>query len=273
MHAGNKRGGDNRALAWAALASLSLHLVLVVGWPRMQERLRAPPSPPIVSRLVEPPAPPPPSAPALQPPVERPKPDPQPVETKPAAAAKPPAEKKQRAEKSLPAPLAQPAERAPEPQRPSKPKPSPVDSSPQPAPAAESSPPVAAVVPAPSTASGPPQPAPSQSVQPPAAQASVDAATIIAQYRLQVLSAARRLKNRYPDLARENNWSGSVVVGLAVGADGGTEVRLKSGTGHSPLDQQASEMFRQAARAVPVPPALQGRAFSVELKAVYGLVD
>ena len=273
MHAGNNRGGDNRVLASAALASLALHMVLVVGWPRMQERLRAPPSPPIVSRLVEPAASLPASARVPQPPMEKSQPDPKPVETKPPAEAKPPAEKKQRAEKSLAAPLAKPAERAPEPQRPSKPKPSPIDSAPPPAPAAEPSPAVAAVVPAPSSASGPPQAGPSQPAQPQAAQASVDAATTIAQYRMQVLSAARRLKNRYPDLARENNWSGSVVVALGVGADGGTEVRLKSGSGHSPLDQQASEMFRQAARAVPVPPALQGRAFSVELKAVYGLVD
>lgn len=272
MHVRDNRGGHNRPLAWAALASLALHVALVVGWPRMQERLRpSAPSPPIVSRLVEPAPAVPSGAAAPQPQAEpKPRPDPKPEST-PPAETKPRAEKKTRAEKPAATPLAKPAERAPEPQR--APKPSATESSPQPAPAVESSPPVAAVAPAPSPAPAPAQAGPSQPPQPQAAQAAADAATTIAQYRMQVLSAARRLKSRYPDLARENNWSGSVVVALAVGSDGGTEVRLKSGTGHSPLDQQAAELFRQAARAVPLPSALQGRAFSVELKAVYGLVD
>lgn len=236
MHA-----GDNRALAWATLASLALHAVLVVAWPRVQERLRPAPSPPIVSRLVQPPVPEPEPPRAGVPPQPRP------------AQPKPPAEKRPRFEKPAPNAVQPVREPAPAPKeeivQPAPPNPA---VAPAPAPA----PPVAAI------------PAPSQAPQP-----SIDVASTIAQYRLQVLSAARRLKSRYPDLARENNWSGSVVVALAVGADGAPEIRVKSGSGHAPLDQQASEMFRQAARAVPVPPALQGRAFSVELKAVYGLVD
>jgi len=234
--------GDNRALAWATLASLALHLVLVVGWPRVQERLRPAPSPPIVSRLVEPPAPEPPRA---------AEPTPQP------AQPKPPAEKKPRIEK--------PAPKAVQPARDAEPEPPPKEAAVEAKPAAEPAAPAPAAAPGAAVAA---VPAPSQPPQP-----AVDVATTIAQYRMQVLSAARRLKARYPDLARENNWSGTVVVALAVGADGAPEVRLKSGTGHAPLDEQASQMFRQAARAVPVPPALQGRAFSVELKAVYGLVD
>jgi hypothetical protein len=39
------------------------------------------------------------------------------------------------------------------------------------------------------------------------------------------------------------------------------------------LDRQALDMFRQAARAVPVPPALRGKEFSLELRAVFGLED
>jgi TonB family protein len=235
--------GDNRALAWATLASLALHAVLVVGWPRVQERLRPASPPPIVSRLVEaPPAPAPPRA------------------VEPALVPTPPPEKKRR---TVEKPAPKSIERAVTPQsREELAEPRPV-----PPPPAPPSPPAAMVTPAPS----PPGPAvaPAPQATPPA----VDMATTIAQYRMQVLSAARRLKSRYPDIARENNWTGSVVIALAIGTDGMPEVRLKSGTGHAPLDQQASDMFRQAARSVPVPPALQGRAFSVDLRAVYGLID
>ena len=242
MHA-----GDNRALAWAALASLALHVLLVVGWLRMQERMRPAPSAPIVSRLAEPPSPQPPRA---AEPARAAEPQPRP---------KPAVEKKPRAEK----PIAKAIERAPQAQPAPVPASAPGEETVQPKPRAEPQAP-AAVTAAPAAA--PQAPAPP-------AQPQVDLPTTIAQYRMQVLGAARRLKGRYPDLARENNWSGSVVVALAVGADGAAEVKLKSGSGHAPLDEQASQMFRQAARAVPVPPALQGRAFSVELKAVYGLTD
>jgi hypothetical protein len=39
------------------------------------------------------------------------------------------------------------------------------------------------------------------------------------------------------------------------------------------LDEQALEMFRQAAKAVPLPPALRGKEFSLEVRAIYGLED
>ena len=39
------------------------------------------------------------------------------------------------------------------------------------------------------------------------------------------------------------------------------------------LDQQALEMFTQAAKVVPIPPALRGKEFGVEVRAIYGLED
>ena len=97
-------------------------------------------------------------------------------------------------------------------------------------------------------------------------------ATTVGQYRLQLVDAAKRYK-RYPEVARENNWAGNVVVGVAVGADARAQTSVRKSSGRMVLDQQALEMFQQAAKAVPVPPALRGREFSLEVRAIYGLED
>ncbi len=97
-------------------------------------------------------------------------------------------------------------------------------------------------------------------------------ATTVGQYRLQLVDAAKRYK-RYPEVARENNWAGNVVVGVAVGADAKAQISVRKSSGRPALDQQALEMFQQAAKAVPVPPALRGREFSLEVRAIYGLED
>jgi protein TonB len=109
---------------------------------------------------------------------------------------------------------------------------------------------------------------------PPAAQpgtAAAEAGTL-GQYRLQLIAAARRYK-RYPPLARENNWEGNVVVGVAIAANGAAAVTVKSSSGYQILDRQALEMFRRATQAVPIPPALRGREIAFEVRAVYGLED
>ena len=109
---------------------------------------------------------------------------------------------------------------------------------------------------------------------PPAAQQGVVAADpgTLGQYRLQLIAAARRYK-RYPPLARENNWEGNVLIGVAIAANGAAAVSVKASSGYQILDQQALEMFRQATQAVPVPPALRGKEFAFEVRAVYGLED
>jgi protein TonB len=101
--------------------------------------------------------------------------------------------------------------------------------------------------------------------------AAPDAATV-GQYRVQLLGAAGRFK-RYPDVARENNWTGNVVVRVAVEAGGLPQVGIRRTSGHAVLDEQALDMFRQAARAVPVPASLRGGAFSLDVRAIYGLED
>ncbi len=102
-------------------------------------------------------------------------------------------------------------------------------------------------------------------------KATADPGTL-GQYRLQLIAAARRYK-RYPPLARENNWEGNVLIGVAVAANGAAALNLKASSGYQILDQQALEMFRQATQAVPVPLALRGKEFAFEVRAVYGLED
>jgi protein TonB len=97
-------------------------------------------------------------------------------------------------------------------------------------------------------------------------------ATSVGQYRAQLLGAAGRFK-RYPDAARERNWTGNVVVRVEVDARGAPEVGVRRSSGHVVLDDQALDMFRQAARAVPVPVPLKGTAFTVDVRAIYGLED
>ena len=234
---------DSRALHYSIAASLALHALLLVAFPDLADTARRAASipPQIIARLMEPePAPPVPvPAPSAQAP------------TPPA-----PPEKK----KALPAAK----------------KPAPVISTPQPEPtpvAPAPAPSVAADAPAPQpeapVAAIPSQPAPPpptpQSAQPPESRSRE-------QYRLQLIDEARRHK-RYPPLARENNWHGNVRVDVAIAANGRPTVTLKGSSGYEVLDRQALEMFAQAARSVPLPPALRGKEFSFEVRAVYGLED
>ena len=105
-----------------------------------------------------------------------------------------------------------------------------------------------------------------------APRAEVRDARSLGEYRMELIGAAKRYK-RYPEIARENNWAGSVVVSVSLHADGRTEVSAKSGSGHEVLDRQALEMFRQAASVVPIPAALRGKELSLEVRAIYGLED
>jgi protein TonB len=233
--------GQNRAFHYAILASLALHALLLFAFPDLldpaRRAVRVPP--PIIARLIEPePAAPPATA----------------VETPPAAPVKKSDPPKAAAAKPV-------RERALKPEPPSKPEPA--------APTAEAG---ASPIPAAEPELAPP---PIASVQPgPAAAPSAEPPESLSrdQYRLQLIDEARRHK-RYPPLARENNWQGDVRVAVVVGANGRASVTLKGSSGYEVLDRQALEMFRQAARAVPVPPALRGKDFALDVRAVYGLED
>ena len=228
---------DSRAFHYALAASLALHALLLIAFPDLADTARRAASipPQIIARLMEPePAPP---VPVPAPPVQAPTP-PVPPEKKKAPAAE------------KPAPVISTPHPAPTPSVPAV-----ADPVPAPPP-----PPLAAMEPKPATPAPAPQPA-----QPPESL-SRD------QYRLQLIDEARRHK-RYPPLARENNWQGDVRVDVAISANGRPTVTLKGSSGYEVLDRQALDMFAQAARSIPVPPALRGKEFSFEVRAVYGLED
>ena len=234
----------NRVFHYAILASLLLHALLLLGFPDLIDRARRAVSfpPPLLARLMEPEpaAPAPPPAPEKK--VEPPKPAPRLAKPVPKAAQPTPV---------TPAPVVE--------------QPAPPVESPQPQPPAP--------VPAPPVAAAAPQPT-APSTQSTATLSSAPSAEVQSrdQYRVQLIDEARRHK-RYPPIARENNWQGNVLVGVAIAADGRASVTLKGSSGHQILDRQALDMFRQAARAVPVPPALRGREFALEVRAVYGLEE
>jgi periplasmic protein TonB len=226
---------DNRSFYYAMAASVALHALVLLAFPDLVATARRAASipPQIIARLMAP------------------EPEPEPPAHVPAPAAK--AEKKKAPRATKPAPVISTPQPAPGPIVP--PAPPPVAAE---APAPQPAPPVAAV-------ESQPAPQAAQPAQPPESL-SRD------QYRLQLIDEARRHK-RYPPLARENNWQGDVRVDVAIAANGRPTVTLKGSSGYEVLDRQALEMFAQAARSVPVPPALRGREFTLELRAVYGLED
>jgi protein TonB len=229
---------DNRPFHYAIAASLVLHALLLFGLPDLIDTARRVVSspPPILARLMEPEPAAPPQAP--------------PPETKKVEPAKPvPRIAKPAPQKVLPEVKTEDVA-----------APAPQVAEPVPAPP----PPVAAVAPQ----------ATSPAVQAPAPAAPGPAPETVSrdQYRVQLIDEARRHK-RYPPIARENNWQGDVRIGVAIGANGRPSVTLKGSSGYDVLDRQAVEMFMQAARAVPIPPALRGKEFALEVRAVYGLED
>ncbi len=123
---------------------------------------------------------------------------------------------------------------------------------------------------------------PSAAVDAPRVQAGVPAsapamardginADDLRQYRISLAIAARRFK-RYPALARERGWEGTVEVTLTVSAHlPEPDVTLLRSSGHAALDRQAQEMMVQAARAAVLPDTLKGRDFRIVLPVQFSL--
>jgi periplasmic protein TonB len=234
---------ENRAFSFAVLASIVLHAILLFGVSQRSRPLPAPePQMTILARIAGPPAPAP--APVVIPPEVKPPPV-EPPKPRPRAKAQAP--------KPIAKPVPEPAPAAPEP--------------PAPPQVAEAPPAPAALPPV----IGRTETAPASPV-PPQIGTTLDPRTI-AEYRMQILGAAPRYK-RYPRLARENNWEGLVALRMQFGSNGRLEaLSVTKTSGYDVLDKQAAEMFRNAAEAVPVPPLLRGKEFSVDVAAVYGLRD
>lgn len=255
-------GDSDRLLAYAIVASILAHaliLLLAPRWLDPMKRKRAPESPPLVAHLVKrppvAPAPPQVAAPEVEP---RPRSTPA-LETqrKPASAetaqpklAVPPSPGQVPATTVARAPAVVEAPRAAEPQ-------------PPPPPTSASST-TARVEAAPTPA--PPAPAS------PAATDSADPGTL-GQYRIAIIAAAKRYK-RYPRLALDNNWEGQAEIRMVIGPEGSiVSIGIRSRSGYEVLDQQALEMIRKAKPLTPIPPALRGKSFTVDVPVVFSLKE
>jgi protein TonB len=232
-----------RLLALALLCSLLLHacILLVLSYVRYGGPERAAP-PPLTARLVKPKPPEP--VPPLVEPRARPQPPPQPT----------------------------PVAKQPQPQPQWRLAPVPIPAAPVMAvePAKQAEP--ALVVPA-----APAQPVASADAQP--APAAVSAAAAgpdpgsIARFRLELMDIARRYK-KYPRIARDNNWQGRVELRIAFSASGGiASLSVKKGAGHAVLDEEAQAMIRNAQPQATIPPALRGKAFTLEIPVDFFLKD
>ena len=96
-------------------------------------------------------------------------------------------------------------------------------------------------------------------------------AVTLAQYRLALIGAARRYK-RYPAQALDKGWQGRVEIRLVVGANGTIQTSLvKTSSGYEVLDNQALDMVKKAKPLTPIPAALRGREFSVDIPVIFDL--
>lgn len=112
--------------------------------------------------------------------------------------------------------------------------------------------------------------APGEGRTPPPEAASGDA---LRQYRLALAVEARRFK-RYPRLARERGWEGTVAVQVILGSAGGPALaRVQRGSGYGLLDEQGLDMLNRALAATPVPEALRGREISILLPIEFSLEE
>jgi protein TonB len=236
--------GDRRLrlLALAVLCSLVLHacVLLFLSYFRYGSPERAV-TPPLTARLVKP----------------RP-PEPVPALVEPRVQPQPP----------RPTPVAKA-----QPQFQPQPRPAPAPSAPPPMsvePAKQAAEPML-VVPA-----APAQPAASADVAAapaPAAAASGPDPGSIARFRLELMDIARRYK-KYPRIARENNWQGRVELRIAFSASGSiAALNVKKGAGHAVLDEEAQAMIRNAQPQAAIPPALRGKAFTLEIPVDFFLTE
>ena len=234
---------ENRAILVALLASLVLHAGLLAFLPQFREarqRLNRVPDP-LHARVVELPGRQVAQPVVAAPPVEAPKPAPQAAHKRPQPL------------RPVPAPVA--------PQAPTLTD-APVLARTEPS-AAE---PTVSAVPAPSTLAVAPSP---PQASPPVSDA-LDAGTL-AQYRLSLMSAARRFK-RYPRVALDQNWQGRVEIRMVIAASGQiAALTVRVSAGYTVLDEHALEMIERAKEMAPIPPALRGKEFTLDIPVVFSL--
>ena len=93
----------------------------------------------------------------------------------------------------------------------------------------------------------------------------------VARFRLELMEIASRYE-RYPRIARENDWEGRVELRI-VFAEGGAiaSMSVKKSTGRAVLDEEAQAMIRSAQPHAVIPPELRGKAFALETAVIFRL--
>ena len=255
--------GENRTIRFALLASVALHVLLLYAFPGLRESQRwSVAREPLIARLLQP---------HVQP-VSIPAPAiPEARQPDRASAVKRPPRPRVVPESATPPPVPQIASAKPDlPKTGSAAATAATLVAPTPSTLAAAAPPTTSAAAAASTvqplaASAAPQSAP-------APEEALDAGTL-AQYRLAIISAARRFK-RYPRAALDNTWQGRVEIRMAIGATGAIAVlSVRSSTGHPVLDQQALEMVERAKATAQIPPALRGKEFTVDIPVIFSLKE
>jgi protein TonB len=85
------------------------------------------------------------------------------------------------------------------------------------------------------------------------------------EYRVSLAIAARRFK-RYPVLALERGWEGTVDVAVSMTSwQQRPQPALVRSSGHAALDEQALSMVEQASLVTVLPDSLKGRDFGFVL--------
>jgi protein TonB len=95
--------------------------------------------------------------------------------------------------------------------------------------------------------------------------------TLLEQYRLGLLDAARRY-GRYPAQAMERGWQGRVEIRLVMGANGTMKsASVKTSSSYRILDEQALDMVKKGIEFAQVPSLLHGREFTVDVPVIFEL--
>jgi protein TonB len=79
---------------------------------------------------------------------------------------------------------------------------------------------------------------------------------------------------RYPPLAREKGWEGTVLVGFRMDSDGSLEhIHVARSSGYDVLDQSAVHSLSRVERLEQLTPRLQGQTLAMQLPVVYRLIE
>jgi len=94
---------------------------------------------------------------------------------------------------------------------------------------------------------------------------------LLEKYRLALIDAVKRYK-RYPTYAMERGWQGRVEVRLVVGSNGAVRSALiKRSSNYRILDDQALDMVKKGTGREPIPSALHGREFTLDIPVIFEL--